>query len=168
MQHLYQYITCNMKEILGTIPYIMFYNQFFTYYLEGLCAVCKLTCHAGHDVTGPYFSDFFCDCAESTTHPCKAMNPVANIDTKECNHFHVFSFSNVLIFHFSIQILHSSVCPWNRAKYQRRASQGYIKLYYMCQIKFSIDCQGWPIQVVGLPSLSRHPRKWRRRCLTFF
>eukprot|EP00026_Physarum_polycephalum_P001331 Phypoly_transcript_01332.p1 GENE.Phypoly_transcript_01332~~Phypoly_transcript_01332.p1 ORF type:complete len:1084 (+),score=184.21 Phypoly_transcript_01332:97-3348(+) len=63
-QHWYQCRTCNMVETLG------------------LCGVCKVTCHAGHDVIGPYFSDFFCDCAESTQRPCCALNKSHALDSE--------------------------------------------------------------------------------------
>ena len=43
----------------------------------GCCATCARSCHAGHTLTGPYYSIFFCDCgANELAQPCTLRRAV--------------------------------------------------------------------------------------------
>ena len=50
----------------------------------GCCAVCARTCHAGHTLTGPYFTTFFCDCgAGELVQPCNFISQTAVVDLRD-------------------------------------------------------------------------------------
>ena len=58
------------------------YHCYTCKYIEdkGVCSVCALVCHAGHDLSYAKEGNFYCDCGElETTSPgqCRAMRPRA-------------------------------------------------------------------------------------------
>ena len=55
-QYWYTCSTCNQKE--G----------------EGVCAVCKTKCHAGHLLSDMKYTNFFCDCGAAGSGSCKCLN----------------------------------------------------------------------------------------------
>lgn len=62
-------------------------TQLPTNFSVGICTICKVGCHSDHDVIGPFFSLFFCDCGARPS--CSSrINPV-NISNSECT-FYIF------------------------------------------------------------------------------
>lgn len=66
-QHWYHCHTCSMVDGVG------------------VCTICALVCHRGHDVTYAKYGNFFCDCGAKEDDSCQALtkrNPQSSVEAK--------------------------------------------------------------------------------------